>query len=310
MGNMRSSKLTQILGGLAITIAGLFFCLATFLATIYSGQERVTVLGASASIQADGMGSPWLWAFVVAISVGLVEVGLWWVKRSLAMREAEIAFNDGGLWSGIARFQQFQDVLSAAFVGLVLLAGTAFASYVIYDLVAHNSVALGWQTYFVAILLVGYTVARRPLTAILGRVGGRIEGVARDQLPRYTLQENGLLIDLNWKRGWNRNETIQVQIGFGELEEVKRFSYLEAKTFAKYELGPRPDLSAKQTRDLYRLMKGEIERPSVYTVTGLNSAGKIVLLSGPELFYLVSFDTDSVDDLLTAFDAYRERHQG
>lgn len=70
------------------------------------------------------------------------------------------------------------------------------------------------------------------------------------------------------------------------------------------------DVEVGDCRGEWVRMRGEIERPSVYTVTGLNSAGKIILLRGPELFYLVSFDHDSVDDLLAAFDAYREWHLG
>jgi hypothetical protein len=54
-----------------------------------------------------------------------------------------------------------------------------------------------------------------------------------------------------------------------------------------------------------RFVKGEIDRPRVYVQR--SSIGKIVLLHGPELFYMLGFDTHDVSDLLQAFQQFKSR---
>jgi len=69
-------------------------------------------------------------------------------------------------------------------------------------------------------------------------------------------------------------------------------------------LGPDLQLALKGTTELYRYLNGEIERPSVYGYWG--SLGTVLLLRGPQLFYLISVANADVNELVAAFNAYKQ----
>ncbi len=107
---------------------------------------------------------------------------------------------------------------------------------------------------------------------------------------------------------WNkkRPDPPPVFIGFDETEQLEVFTYTEADAFLKYKVGPVLELGVRQTRDFMRYVKGEIPRPSVYAFGGAGSNGdRRVLIRGPELFYMVTFDTDDVSDLIEAYHSYK-----
>ena len=116
-----------------------------------------------------------------------------------------------------------------------------------------------------------------------------------------------MAVDLRLRRP-EQATTEPVLLRFDELTEVRPLSYVGARAFLRYEVGPNLDLAARQTRDVARYLKGDIARPGVYTIGTPTMAGTHVLLRGPELLYLLAVDGDDVADLGNAFEAQRVGH--
>jgi hypothetical protein len=131
----------------------------------------------------------------------------------------------------------------------------------------------------------------------------------RRGLATYELLDGGVMIDPHIPPpigGKQYRRDYKFEVPFVELDEIHEFSsYPEAQTFMEYSVGPNLNLSVRQTKDMARFVKGEIARPRVYVQR--TSIGKIVLLRGPELFYMLGFDTDDVSDLLQAFQQFKSR---
>ncbi len=101
-----------------------------------------------------------------------------------------------------------------------------------------------------------------------------------------------------------KSEPCIVKIGFDELDEIRAFSYVEAQSYVQYEIGLDFQLALKQGKDMYHYLNGELERPSVYGHWG--SLGTTLLLRGPNLCYLISVSNANMNELLAAFNAYRQ----
>ena len=100
-----------------------------------------------------------------------------------------------------------------------------------------------------------------------------------------------------------------IKINFNEIDEIREMTYWESDAFMKYTIGPNAQLQIRETKDLYNYMKGKIDKPSVYIATGLNQNNKVIFMKGKDLFYLISFDSSDVSDILLAYKNYKQKRK-
>ena len=130
----------------------------------------------------------------------------------------------------------------------------------------------------------------------------------RKGLPTYRLSEDGVTINLFPDAGKKFPELQPIHIRFEEIDELQVMTYTESEAFLKYNIGPDFQLSKRQIEDTAAYLKGKIQRPSVYTYGGAKN--DCVLIRGPELFYMISFDTDNVSDLTQAYQSFKNPSGG
>jgi hypothetical protein len=243
------------------------------------------------------------WMLVFVMPIVLLESGMLWIRRASAMGDVKGTYPRSDIWSKLGRVNLLVALVGSAIGVVTLLLVIAVGIMALFSLLISNPVSVSPSFLGGAGVGVAYVVLRIPLGLIWRVMGGKVGRLARKGQARYALVKGGLEIDLGAPKPGGR--PAKFCIDFDELDEVRRFSYLEAKAFMEDTVGPNVKLAARQTRDLYRYYRDEIPRPTVYTLTGTNSVGTNVLLRGPELFYLLSFDADDVSDLLHAFEQHK-----
>lgn len=239
-----------------------------------------------------------LWFCMPIPAIAAIEGGLWRLRMGLKIREESLEYQPKTFWSKIGVFFQFYDILITGLgiiVILLLLAGE------VYEL-SHFPREFSLNIFmFVAAFLI-YAVMRKRLAS----GGASLNKKLLKGFPTYNLTGDGLTIKLVTM--WNKKQPDPppVHISFDEIDQLEVFTYPEADAYLKYKVGPDLDLVARQTRDFARYVRGEIPRPSVYTFGGAGSTSyKRVLIRGPELFYMVTFDAGDMTDLIEAYQSYK-----
>lgn len=273
--------------GLAIATFGVFLWLAIFYLTLLD-DSPCSILEII------------LWLAAGILALGLIETGLFWINKSRAMRSNHVqSSNDANRLSKtaghIALWRAYVNLISYPLFVL-------FLSGILYLLVASNAgkpLTLCALSYSQLILMSFYIFIRKRLVPAIHPLLQRINQLADRQLPGYELKNQQIILDLKVKNIHQPENRSLITINFDELEEIKILSYLEAKTLLKYQIGPDMLLAAQSVKDMYQYLKNEIPKPRCYSK--ISSTGSILLLKGPELFYLLSISNLDHQALLKAF---------
>lgn len=224
-----------------------------------------------------------------------LEGGLWRCREGIEMRKEALKHKPQNIWSRLAAFNQFKDILFALiFLGIFII----LFLLLLHEL-WHYPKAISINIALYTMSLVAYVLIRKKLGKGWKKAAKRF----RKGLPTYQLTEDGIKIKLFTMANKNHADPPPVYIRFDEIDDLKVLTYTEAEAYLKYNVGPDIDLSMRQIRDTAAYLKGEIARPSVYTFGGAKS--DCVLIRGPELFYMISFDADDVSDLIEAYGSFR-----
>jgi len=296
---MGKPKFIQVFAGVSILWMGILLMVLTLSLTLLPEQGQS---GGTGSFNNRLPASTSTCIFVALFLIVYIECALWWTRQSLRIEEAKLEYKDKSLWTQIAVFFQYAGIVQAVILSLVLLALAILFAYIIINLLTTNPLSISSGFFVMAGIYAAYVIARNLLLTMFKK--SRAARKLGTDLPTYVLTNKDLTIDLKMKNLKDQSKNL-VKIGFDELDEIRTFSFVEAQTFLKYEIGPNLEIVIKQTRDLHDYVKGRIERPSVYTFTAIQSVGEIVLLKGPDLFYFLSFDSEDVSDLVTAFNSFK-----
>lgn len=240
----------------------------------------------------------WLMAGILAL--GLIETGLFWISKSRDIRPDHLTS-----WSGAGRLSKTAGhmALWRACVNLIsYLLFVIFLSATFYLLVVLNTgktLAMCALSYSQLILTFFYIFIRKRLSLAIQPLLQRITLLVSQQLPGYELKNRQIALDLKVKNIHQPENRSLITITFDELEEIKILSYLEARTLLNYQIGPDMFLATQSVKDLYKYLKNEIPKPRYYSK--ISSMGSVLLLKGPELFYLLSVSNQDHQALLKAF---------
>lgn len=280
------AKLDEMLRSLLGMLVGVL----AFLITLVFVLQVPTGLGGQIRSPAEGLG---LSAFFAVLCAVIVEAATWQLRQARAMRPLQADTGDSNVYRQIGATLQYTDLVRSGVGLIVALLITVLAAYLVLRSPLIPSADLG--VYLATLLL--YLIVRRPLLANLGRLLSR-------GLSRYAVSATGVTIE---RLAGVSQRRLPVTIDFADIDEIRIFSPVEADAFERYELGPNVELIARQTRDLFEFARGTIPRPTVFTIGCQTPIGKIVLIRGPNLFYLTSFGQQDGSDLLSAFTAYRQQ---
>jgi len=299
---MGKAKFLQVFAGASILWVGILFLVLTLAITLLPEQGQSHLFGGTGSFKNYLPTSTSVCIFVALFLIVYIECALWWTRQSLRIEEAKMEYADKSLWTHIAVFFQYAGIAYAVILSLILLGLTWLFGYITIDLLSSNPLSFSGSFFIMAGIYLLYIVVRNPLLSAV-RKSGAVKKLGTD-LPAYTLTDKGLTIDLKM-RGLKDPSKNLVTLGFDEIDEIRTFSFVEAQTFLKYEVGPNVEIVIRQARDLHDYVKGKIAKPSVYAFTAIQSVGKIVLLKGLDLFYFLAFNTEDVSDLTDAFDSFK-----
>lgn len=299
-------KVNEILIGLGLLTLGVLVLVFTMgLALLPPGGASYQVhspLFGTYQVNSLSLGSAlanaMLWFFMPIPALFAFEGGLWRLHQGVKIREDKLKSQRETFWSKIAVFDQFIDLFNTVlFIIFLLLLITGS----VYEL-SHLPKKLSVNIVIYAFTIFAYILIRKKL--VKGLVS--TSKLLRKGAPTYKLTEDGITIKL--VAMWNKKQANPppVHIRFDEIEQLEVFSYVEAEAFLEYEVGPDLQLSVRQTKDFVRYVKGEIPRPSVYAF-GSSGSGldKRVLISGPELFYMITFENEDISDLLDAYSSFK-----
>jgi hypothetical protein len=309
-------KFNQVLHGVfsVLVIAAMFLASLSIPLTGQVGMISVKGQGTRAASPAEELFFTLLFVFLIILGGEAVRV---WVKQAFALDESKFSNAPPTAWGQVGRGLLVKSLVGTS-LSVVLGVGLciAFLFLLVRNIISFHG-ALPWTFWVVVFVYAGYVAIRRPLFAAAraatkpGTRGGRIVGSA---LASYHVSDDTIILDLNRKRALPpgkrpfiglASEPSIVTIRFAELDEARAFTYVEAQAYVQYQLGPDLKIALESVAELYRYLNGEIERPSVYGQWG--SMGSVLLLRGPELFYLISVANKDVNDLAAAFIAYRTR---
>jgi hypothetical protein len=298
---MKITKTAQILSGVALLLVGLSCGLAILLAILPSGG-LFDILGVNPNQRVNVVFSLALWAFTLPIV--FMEYGIFWINKSRKMGDSEGSYPLGNVWTKIAR--------ALLLIGLVVSMAVILASLfllaveiLIFGIVLFRDPASLIQPLLTAgLLLLVYLPIRISLWVLWRLVGKKAATQISLGLAKYNLIDRGVEIDLNFVIQIGAPGPSRFFVRFDELEEARSLTYVETVSYLNYTVGPNIELGLREKRELYEWRTGKIPRPTVYLSNAESMFGKKVLLRGPGLFYLISFHSNDVSDLIDAFHRY------
>ena len=303
-------KAKHILVAVGIVLLILMFGEIILLAPFLNGQSRIRITD-TATRPATATEALLGYAIFIACLILVAEIALVYVRKSFALDADKIQVSTKNAASAIGVTRLARDVLTAPFLVLVGLIANIVLIVVLVNQIQSRGIAnLPIEFWGVLAVFVLYSLAR-PFLGIALRPVSRKFSLAT--VPSFSFDANSVTLDLKRKRGLPPSQrsfiaaaTVPciVEIGFAELDEIRAFSYVEAQSFMRYEVGFDPRLGMKQGKDLWNYLNGELDRPSVYSHWG--SVGTTILLRGPIVCYLVSVTNDNANELIAAFNAFKK----
>ncbi|MFA5947136.1 MAG: hypothetical protein WC813_03880 [Patescibacteria group bacterium] len=159
-----------------------------------------------------------------------------------------------------------------------------------------------------ATFLVYFLILRRFLWIILRKIGPTLQPPSSKFRARYTLTNQGILLDLGIVNLSDRDQPSVVELPFSDLQEIQVMTYGEVEQYMRFKAGlsftDRVRMQAQSVTDMMKYLKKEVARPRYYLHGG--TQGKTLVLKGNELLYVVSVANENCDDLLSAFAEYRK----
>ena len=150
-------------------------------------------------------------------------------------------------------------------------------------------------TYIVYLLL---------LRRLLVPLGAKLRTALQNLLATYIVDSESVTFTLSISDFSHPERKYTIRVGFDEIAELKLLHYQEAKDYMRYEFSPDLKKLASAPKSWYAFMKDNV-RPPVYTK--ITSGGAAVLVRGHGIFYLITVNKDDCSDLLTAFQAYKNK---
>ncbi|MCL6500738.1 MAG: hypothetical protein K6T16_01740 [Candidatus Pacearchaeota archaeon] len=282
----RLPKINQFLIGLSILVGFVLFFILFLLVSLDPSS---------------GFYEPSFFPIFIAllIFIGGIEGAIYWIKESVRIEEKKLEYKKESVWRNIAVAFRYIDLVRGIIGGVVFLAVLGVFFYFYITLTPLTKTITFSKTFFILLgSVLVWIIIRKPVLKGIGRLIKKVS-----YLPTYVLAEDGVVITLNIKNVADPSKKYIVKIGFDEIEELRELSYVEARTFLRYTMGPNVELAMRQAKDLYKYTKGEIERPSVWE--NVASDGKIVFIKGKDLFYLITFATNDVSDLIKAYNEFK-----
>lgn len=287
--NGSNIKISEIAGGITIFVGGLFF--AFFTLTIMAFPSTSVVVSSGLIV----------WLFEVGIPIALMEGGIYWIRQSLHIDTSKIESEkaENSFFAKIANIYALINRFSWIPTTIVLFG--IIASFVIL-FVTKNSFGIfkpRFEFYFfIFIYVMYYFFLRKHVISRLSKFGKYMN----QSLPTYTLEDDGIRLDLKIINLANRGKKYIVKIFFKELTEIKKLSYIEAQSLLQYQIGPDLNLKTASVKDQYEYLKNIIPKPRYYFY-GPSSGVKTLLLRGNNIFYLISVGNQDTDILIKNFQA-------
>ena len=211
-------------------------------------------------------------------------------------------------WTTIGRVRLYRDLLGWPLWLALLLGLLGIILYVLVPRLRADAISLPWSFYLVVGIYATYFIVRRFILRLIEPITSYLASV----VPSYTLHGDTIVLDTKMQRpllGSPRRfgfakMTGPVRFRMNELDEVRLFTWSEYQSFIEYELGPDFPLMVRHAEQLEKFVKREIDRPAVFHF--VSGQYPIVLLRGPEIFYLVSF-AKGAQELLEAFERFKAR---
>ena len=288
---MDHPKGNQVLTGVVLLSGGLLFLIVTLVLSLMSPSPGLFIAP-----------DPIPWVLAALFCIGFIEASVYWLRQSLAIDESMLEYPEANIWSSIGRILQYTD----AIISLTILIAVGGILVFFLLVLLGGPLRFTLSTPFLTLVVIYgiYALIRKPLHAGLDRMAGLAGKRLKNYMPRYTLTGRGIIIDLRMKDFGDPSKKYEFPVGFDELDEVRVLTYAEADALVRYRVGPNLDLGLRQAGDLYRYVKGEISRPSVFARVATNRPN--VLLKGPAIFYLISFENEDHEELVRVFQDFQK----
>lgn len=287
-------KINQVFSGVIMLIAGIFCSLFVLSLTLLPQTRETSVFFA--------------WIYVAIFLIIWFELSIWWLKRSFEIESSKLEYNrEKNIWSDVASYvvlyRKYTGVVRFVFSILLflILFSFLFYSFFIFFLPKHLSFSI--PSFILLIAWILYIILRNQIKSLLKKIISPLSKVRLS--PTYSIDNDYLIIDLNIKKLKDPSRNI-IRVGFEEIDELKTLSYAEGQTFKQYKVGPNIELVMKEIKDWKDYFyKNNIERPRVLCQFTFQSGGKTVFLKGKDLFYLVTFFNENMDDLINAYNSFK-----
>jgi len=116
----------------------------------------------------------------------------------------------------------------------------------------------------------------------------------------YTALGSAVKIDLGL------GSDLGFSLPYSQLQEVRLMTPVQARQYLDLDIDPEFREAFKSRQELQDFMSGVRMRPKAFLV-GVNSdQGTVVLLRGEDFLYMLNFDGQNGEDLLTAFEAFQD----
>lgn len=280
-------KTAELTNGLAVSTFGLFLWLTMLYLSLVDGEScsLLKIL---------------TWLSVSILAIGLIEVGLFWINKSQTIQATNLDAlpekNPISQTAGAAAVSRAYFNLITYPILILFLTGLF---YLVVSSNAGKPLVFCALFYSHLFLMVFYIFIRQRLAQALNPRLQKIIDHFNTKLPSYEIKNNQIQLDLKIKNTRFSNSQSLIVIDFTELNEIKILNYPEAKAFLNYKIGPDMILAVESIKDMYRYLKQEIPKPRYYSK--ISSSGSVLLLKGPELFYLLSISNLDHQALLKAF---------
>lgn len=282
-------RLTQILGSIILFLAGTLFALLIILASLQPQKSEFSLI----------------WVFMAIFLIIWFEGVIWWLRQSLRIEDSKLEYREKSIWTRFGLFSQYAGIVLSIIIILILLSILSPVISFFISKFDYDSISISREFLSLVSTCGLYIITRNPIISALRKIGSSLVKRFKGSFANYTLSDNGLIIDLKWNNFKGQPGKYLINIGFDEIEEIRTFSFVEAQTFIDSWVDSNTELRSRQVKDMVDFSRGKIARPSVYE--SISSTGRTVFLKGPNLFYLITFDVENVDDLMNAYNSFKQK---
>jgi hypothetical protein len=179
---------------------------------------------------------------------------------------------------------------------------TVFMGFFIF--VAMKPTGFGPANYTVLALMVAWLASRwfwaPPLMRWIGR---SMSGVGKPGVAPIQVGVDGLNILPAQNAGGGQVPVIQ--LGYGEIDEMRMLSWLDATAYWQSVAQYDPTLPARASWELVRFLQGQAPRPSILMYDG---QGMNLLIRGPQVLYLMGWADQTGPSAIASWQAWRASH--